>query len=307
MKILYSGSFNPFHNGHGYVFDLACKMFGKSNVWIGLGNNGSKTVADVRRIVHSIRPITNQVFSYNTLTADVVKEQGFELLVRGVRPGRSLEDENDLLHWNMELCGVSTILIPTPPALNQISSTAIRELTKYNKSVLPYMNPDVFGRWNHKSDGKIEPLVYFGKCCSGKTYYLNENLPNFVEMDKVFWNYISKMSEAQKEKAKIGLKAEFYSKSPRFLLHCKQLYKKFDYGRFFYDFSNVPVIDMPNLGAMWESIPECYRNRMTFVKVSTSEVNRLAFAKARKVNKDLIECNDYFYQDPPFWDKDVII
>ena len=36
MKVLYTGSFNPFHNGHQYIFDNVCKCFGKENVWIGV-------------------------------------------------------------------------------------------------------------------------------------------------------------------------------------------------------------------------------------------------------------------------------
>ena len=42
MKVLYAGSFNPFHNGHQYVYEEACRLFGKENVIIGLAHNPAK-------------------------------------------------------------------------------------------------------------------------------------------------------------------------------------------------------------------------------------------------------------------------
>jgi cytidyltransferase-like protein len=42
MKVLYAGSFNPWHKGHQYVYNCACEYFGKDNVIIGIGNNPAK-------------------------------------------------------------------------------------------------------------------------------------------------------------------------------------------------------------------------------------------------------------------------
>jgi pantetheine-phosphate adenylyltransferase len=304
MKVLYTGSFNPFHNGHQYVYDLTCKMFGKENVWIGVGQNSDKKEVSAENICFSIRPISKNVFSYSSLTADVVKEQKFDLLVRGVRPSFSLEQEHQLCHWNKELCGVDTILIPTPPEFNMISSGAIRELVKHGKDVTPYMNKYVYLRWINK-----KPLiqVYFGKCCCGKTTYLKGHAVNVIELDKV-WKRLVDYRFGDLEYQTAVMKKLFYDKSYYFISYVQNMAICLDGEKFFnYLIPADSVFDMPVIGRYLDCIPDDIVGRLELVKVTTSEENRKNFALARNVDPRLIECNDHFYIDPPFWDGDVEI
>ena len=69
MKVLYPGSFNPFHAGHQYVYDTACEMFGKENVYIGVGCSIAKFETKdnyesyLRKIKFTVRPITDRPYS----------------------------------------------------------------------------------------------------------------------------------------------------------------------------------------------------------------------------------------------------
>jgi phosphopantetheine adenylyltransferase len=280
-------------------------MFGIENVWIGIGQNSDKKDIDREHLKFSIIPITRNVICYDTLTADVVKAQKFDLLIRGVRPSFSLEQEHQLCYWNKRLCGVDTILIPTPPDVNMISSGAIRELVKYHHPLQEYMNADVISRWLNK-EPKIN--VYFGKCCSGKSTYLREQKKNVVEFDRVFKNYINsvKMNEEQLTKHLIRTKERFYNKDEAFKGDIGIL-GKFMHWHDLFDYEFPPDFDIPVIGNYWDSIPRYIRSRLRLIKCRASEEDRQYFAEQRKVNPKLIECNNFFYNDPPFWDEEIII
>jgi len=298
MKVLYTGSFNPFHNGHQYVYDMACKCFGKENVWIGIGINPNKKTVDQGRLEYSIHPITKNVLSYSCMTAEVVKEKGFELLVRGIRPGQSLDEENNLLYWNRRLTGgVETILIPTPPEVNQISSGAIREMDSYGQNVSEYMNDFVFGRWKRPN---YDWIVYFGRCCSGKsTFIKGESVRRF---DKLIWDNLGKVDSIN---VKQQVKKAFYAKDSSMFKWFSELIG--DNANWEKMFSNSNVIDFPNLGTYWKHIPKNIITRCKFIKITASMEDRTYFSDHRKANPELIETSDYFYQDPPFWDEEIVI
>lgn len=231
------------------------------------------------------------------------------MLVRGVRPGRSLEDENDLLYWNNKLCGVDTILIPTPLSVNQISSSAIRVLHGFNKTaeICELMNSSVYERWVNK-EKRIN--VYFGKCCSGKSTYLKLQNLWLVEFDLVWKNYIDfNMPKGDVQTILDATKEAFYKKDSAFIGYVEHFAHEFQWNKFFKDFAHVNGVafDIPVIAQYWNYIPVEFRSRLNLVKISTSDVNREAFAKARNVNPKLVECNDYFYSDPEFWDEEIVI
>jgi pantetheine-phosphate adenylyltransferase len=295
LKVLYTGSFNPFHNGHQYVYDVSCKCFGKDNVWIGIGKNRLKTSIDQNRIKYSIHPITRNVIAYDCLTAEIVTRNNFDLIVRGIRPGRSLDDENDLLYWNRKLSGgVETILIPTPPEVNQISSGAIREMDAYNQDVSDYMNDMVYGRWKNG----MRRNVYFGRCCSGKTTYLNGF--GAVQLDKVAWNYI-KDGVSLKQK----MKKAFYDKDYRTFNDLVSYVG--ERVNWYALYGQSICIDFPNVGTYWKYIPKDILYTCKLVKITASIEDRQFFAAQRKADPRLIETSDSFYIDPPFWDEEIPI
>jgi phosphopantetheine adenylyltransferase len=278
-------------------------MFGKENVWIGVGENSDKKSVSAEHLCFSIRPITKNVFSYSSLTADVVEQQGFDLLVRGVRPSFSLEQEHQLCYWNKELCGVDTILIPTPPEFNMISSGAIRELVRHGKNVDEYMNRYVYLRWKN-----TKPLiqVYFGKCCCGKTTYLKGKSNYVIELDRV-WKSLINPNFGDIEYISSEMKKMFYQKNSAFIGYAENMAFRIDWYKFFTYMTDYAVFDIPVIGMYLKYIPEEIVGRLELIKVTTSEENRKQFALTRSVDPRLIECNDHFYQDPPFWDGEVEI
>lgn len=315
MKVLYTGSFNPFHNGHEYIYDLACQMFGDENVWIGIGKNSDKSSVDIEHLKNSIHPITRNVLAYDTLTADVVKAHGFQLLIRGIRPSFNLEDEFQLMYWNRELCGIDTILLSSSPDLNNLSSGAIRTLLGYKKSVSKYMNPDVLNRWQSPTKPEDKYVIYFGKCCCGKTTYLNRD-PSVIatgkqvlEFDRIWPEFMTGMTKSQVKVAQKSLKEHFYRKDTvAFTDLYMTLSGHFDWNKLFREFPPQNYIyDIPSLGWCWHSIPRKIIASSELIRVTASIYDRIEFSVRRKADPQLIGCSDFFYMDPPFWDRDIVI
>ena len=301
-KVLYSGSFNPFHNGHLYVYNLSCQMFGKENVWLGIGQNNIKKTQNGEHLRRSLVPITQNVIVYDGLTADVVKKHGFNLLVRGIRPGRSLEDEQDLMYWNHKLCGVNTIFIPTPPEINQISSGAIRVLDQYNQKqeIFTLMNKDVYLRWKNK-----EPLIpiVFGRSCCGKSTWMKKNFYRVWEFDKEFGKYLDA------DKDSLGkIKDLFYQKSDEFLFETHSLISSANWEGFADDMIGRKesgqglCLDIPMLGMYWDYVPDRLKGCLDLIRFEAEFETRKLFSQKRGANPNLIECSDYFYKEMPFRD-----
>lgn len=135
MRAFYGGSFDPFTIGHKSIADRALEIFGE--IIIGIGHNESKRHEfSVEERIRNIQNIYSgnpyvKVFAYTGLTAEVAKENGAGVLVRGVRNGVDFEKEKELADINLEVFGIPTIMIPSEPGLSYVSSSMVRELTHF--------------------------------------------------------------------------------------------------------------------------------------------------------------------------------
>ena len=144
MKAFYAGSFDPFTIGHQSIADRALMMF--DSLVIGIGYNESKhyEYSVEERIRHIQNVYSNnpsvKVFAYSGLTAEVAKENGADVLVRGVRNGIDFEKEKELADINLEVFGIPTVMIPAEPRLSFVSSSMIRELTHFGYDASRYIS-----------------------------------------------------------------------------------------------------------------------------------------------------------------------
>jgi pantetheine-phosphate adenylyltransferase len=68
------------------------------------------------------------VSTWTGLTAGYCRSHGAEVIIRGVRNAGDLRQEQQLAAMNLEL-GVTTLFLPTRPALATVSSSGVRALT----------------------------------------------------------------------------------------------------------------------------------------------------------------------------------
>lgn len=140
MKIMrtaiYPGSFNPIHEGHQQVIDLALQIFDKVIVIIAVNPKKEKPNIDDfsnrKELIESIYGDKVKIICYYGLVGQFAKEND-ACIIKGVRNFIDFQNELDQASFNRSMFGVETILVPSAPELNFISSTLMRELKTYNK------------------------------------------------------------------------------------------------------------------------------------------------------------------------------
>ena len=143
MKAFYAGSFDPFTIGHLSIAKRALEIFGELIIAVGFNESKRNERTVEERILH-IQKIFSEtpnvtVFAYEGLTAEVARENGAGVLVRGVRNSIDFEKEKDLADINLEVFDMPTIMIPAEPSLSYISSSMVRELSHFGKDISKYL------------------------------------------------------------------------------------------------------------------------------------------------------------------------
>lgn len=157
MKIgFYSGSFDPFTNGHLHVVKSACQIFDK--VIVGIGINANKTrnynIEDMKLAIEQTmikEGITNvEVITYDELTVEVAKKYNANFLIRGLRNDTDYAFEENLAQINEEISGLDTIYFRSG-VLGFISSSMVMELLHYHRDVSRYLPEPIFNLVNSVS------------------------------------------------------------------------------------------------------------------------------------------------------------
>lgn len=134
-----SGTFDPITSGHMDIIKKASKLFEK--VIIAVCDNAEKKCmfskdTRLKAVKISVQNLTNvsvELLKNETLADFTKKHDG--VIVRGIRNGVDAEYEISLAEINKQIAGVDSIIIPSTPELSYVSSTFVRELIKYEKTL----------------------------------------------------------------------------------------------------------------------------------------------------------------------------
>lgn len=145
---LFAGSFDPFTRGHEAIVEEALRLF--DEVVIGVGENVSKrslmSVEQRCRLIEDVYSANSRVrvVSYSTLTGDFAHRVGATVLVRGVRNTIDFEMERTMEATNRQLYPeLTTVLLVTPAEYMHISSSMVRELLAFGRSVDEYLPENI--------------------------------------------------------------------------------------------------------------------------------------------------------------------
>lgn len=137
---LFAGSFDPFTRGHEAVVEEALRIF--DEVVVGVGENVAKkgllSVEQRCRLIEELYAENERVrvAKYSTLTGDFAREVGATALVRGVRNTVDFEFEHTIEATNRMLFPeLTTVLLVTSAEYMHISSSTVRELLAFGRSV----------------------------------------------------------------------------------------------------------------------------------------------------------------------------
>lgn len=116
MNILFPGSFNPFHEGHQYVVDKVNDLLSYTSFQIVSFINPNKDY-----------PVCNSTIPLYKGTIDqYCKEYNIDLIVRGLRTYKDVEEDTEWLDYLLQNTECTIIYIKCPKNLEVISSTSIR-------------------------------------------------------------------------------------------------------------------------------------------------------------------------------------
>ena len=141
---LFPGSFDPFTRGHAAFVEQALGIFDR--VVIAIGHNIAKRgLLDIdarRRLIedcYKAQPRV-EVTTYTTLTGDEARRAGAATIIRGARTAADFDYERILDQANRRLFPeLASIVIMVDPQLADISSSLVRELLSFGRSIDQFM------------------------------------------------------------------------------------------------------------------------------------------------------------------------
>lgn len=141
---VFPGSFDPFTRGHEAVVEEALRLFDK--VVIGVGDNilksGLLEVESRKRLIEDLYRGNGRVEAkiYTGLTGDFATEEGAAAIIRGVRNTTDFEYERTMESANHRLYPhLVTVMLFTPLEVADISSSTVREVLSFGRSVSEFM------------------------------------------------------------------------------------------------------------------------------------------------------------------------
>jgi len=137
MKVaVYPGSFDPVTCGHLDVIKRASKVFDKLIVGV-LKNSDKECFFSPGMRVDMINmldlPNNVEVIAFDRLLVDFMKDNGAEILVKGLRAVSDYEYECQMAWINKKLMAeCDTFFVPTSEEYAYLSSSIVKEIARYN-------------------------------------------------------------------------------------------------------------------------------------------------------------------------------
>jgi pantetheine-phosphate adenylyltransferase len=139
-KVLYPGSFDPFHNGHRELVETASFLF--EHVVVATIRNPQKsaglfTLEERQEMIgESLAHLDNvSIVSVSKLVVDVAKDVGADFIIKGLRAVSDFENEMAQAQTNLAVSGVHTIFLPSASANSYIASKYIRDIARFGGDV----------------------------------------------------------------------------------------------------------------------------------------------------------------------------
>ena len=130
---LYPGSFDPVHNGHLAIIEMAATVF--EEVVVGVGHNpakpsgfftGPERIALIEACLEGLPGV--RVAGFSGLVTVAAAELGATCLVKGIRSATDLDAEMLQANMNNTTGGVPTVFLPGLGQHTLVSSRYVREI-----------------------------------------------------------------------------------------------------------------------------------------------------------------------------------
>lgn len=143
-KCVYAGSFDPITNGHAEIIGKCAMMFEKVIVLVAV-NFDKKYTFDMSERLEMVRAACArydgvEVFPYEGMLADYLKNEGIKYYVRGIRDQKDVEYENKSFEFNSKRYPeIENVYLHSGKENSKVSSTLVRKLLSEGKKVDKYV------------------------------------------------------------------------------------------------------------------------------------------------------------------------
>ena len=132
---VYTGTFDPVHNGHVNLIERGSLLFDELIVGVGI-NPDKATLFDIDERVRLIEGVTRSfgnitVRKFEGLAVRFVRECGARIMVRGLRTLSDMEYEFTMSLMNLHLDSeIETIFLMAKEEFSHVSSSLLRQIAK---------------------------------------------------------------------------------------------------------------------------------------------------------------------------------
>ena len=137
---IFTGSFDPFTVGHDDIVRRALPLFDKIVIGVGVNErkqymrSAAERMAAIAALYEGDGRI--EVRAYSDLTVDFARREGARFIIKGVRSMRDFEYEREQASINRSIGGgIETVLMFSDPRYESVSSSMVRELLHFGRSV----------------------------------------------------------------------------------------------------------------------------------------------------------------------------
>jgi pantetheine-phosphate adenylyltransferase len=133
---LFPGSFDPFHNGHLEIVEIASKIFDRVIVAPMRNTQKGKPLFNLQEridmIAESVAYLDNVTLeSFSSLVVDLARQVGADVLIKGLRVASDAEAELQQAQMNRRVAGIETVFIPSSSEYSFIASKYVRDFARF--------------------------------------------------------------------------------------------------------------------------------------------------------------------------------
>ncbi|MCU1498093.1 MAG: pantetheine-phosphate adenylyltransferase [Acidimicrobiales bacterium] len=139
-RVLYPGSFDPIHNGHVELIEVAARLF--DEVVVAAISNPQKgdglfdLVERQEMVAAAVVHLPNvTITSFSSLVVDLARELEADFIVKGLRAVSDFESELQQGQMNLAISGVHTVFLPSATTHSFVASKLIREIARFGGDV----------------------------------------------------------------------------------------------------------------------------------------------------------------------------